>query len=262
MLRPRISVVIPAFNEERYLPRLLETIETAKRRYRGMEDDVEVVVADNGSTDETVAIAQSRGCHVVRVVPRIIGAARNGGAATARAPLLAFIDADTQIHPETFNAIEKYFATSKYVVGTSGAIPERRSLGIDMTWAVFGAITILLGYGFPRTRAECAPTGVVCCRRDDWMAIGGYSERWRFAEDVWFLLELRRLGRLRGQRAGWLSGAPAIFSMRKFDQHGDWHYAAMPFRLLAMTVARGAVERWADRYWYGSQREKSPTSRP
>jgi glycosyltransferase involved in cell wall biosynthesis len=262
MLRPRISVVIPAFNEERFLPRLLDTIDVAKRRYRSMEDDVEVVVADNGSTDDTIAIAQSRGCKVVRVAPRIIGAVRNGGAATARAPLLAFVDADTQIHPETFNAIEKFFAAGKHVVGTSGAVPERRSLGIDVTWAVFGAITILAGYGMPRSRSQCVPTGVVCCRRDDWVAIGGYSERWRFAEDVWFLLELMKLGRLRRQRAGWLSGAPAIFSTRKFDEHGDWHYAAMPFRLIAMMFARGAVERWADRYWYGHQREKTPESRP
>jgi len=261
MLRPRISVVIPAFNEEGYLPRLLATIETAKRRFRGMEDDVEVVVADNGSTDETVAIAQSHRCRVVRVVPRIIGAVRNGGAAAARAPLLAFIDADTQIHPETFNAIEKYFASSKHVVGTSGALPERRSLGIHLTWIVLGSITIALGYGFPRTLAQCVPTGVVCCRRDDWVAVGGYSERWRFAEDVRFLLDLIRLGRLRGQRAGWLDDAPAIFSTRKFDEHGDWHYAWFPFRLLAMTFARGAVEEWADRYWYGRQREKPPTSR-
>ena len=44
----RVSAVIPAFNEERYLPRLLASVEIARRRYRGGPESVEVVVADNG----------------------------------------------------------------------------------------------------------------------------------------------------------------------------------------------------------------------
>lgn len=51
MPAPRISLVIPAFNEEHYLPRLLDTIDAARARYREGAEAIEVIVADNGSTD-------------------------------------------------------------------------------------------------------------------------------------------------------------------------------------------------------------------
>ena len=51
---PRISLVIPAYNEERLLPRLLDTVDAARRRFAGA---VEVIVADNMSSDGTASAA-------------------------------------------------------------------------------------------------------------------------------------------------------------------------------------------------------------
>ena len=78
--RPRFSLVIPAFNEQMYLPRLLDSVERARATYSGGAENVEVIVADNGSTDETATIASSRGCRVAQVEKRAIAASRNGGA--------------------------------------------------------------------------------------------------------------------------------------------------------------------------------------
>ena len=64
-----------------------------------------MIVADNGSTDHTAAIARERACRVVPVAPRVIAAVRNGGAAIARGAFLAFVDADMQLHPDTFTAL-------------------------------------------------------------------------------------------------------------------------------------------------------------
>ncbi|MSU69216.1 MAG: glycosyltransferase [Opitutaceae bacterium] len=47
------SIAIPAYNEARYLPRLLDSIEIARRCYRGAPGAIEIVVANNGSTDAT-----------------------------------------------------------------------------------------------------------------------------------------------------------------------------------------------------------------
>ena len=257
----RISVIIPAYNEERMLPRLLAGLDEAKRRYRAGADRVETIVADNGSSDATASIAESHGCVVVPVGPRIIGAVRNAGARAARGRVLAFVDADTQVHPETLNAIEDYFSTDRWIVGVSGAIPERRSLGITLSWLMLGLSAIVARYGIPRRFSECAATGVVCCRKADWAAVGGYSERWLMAEDVWLLLDLGRLGRRRGQRCGWLTGAPAVFSTRKFDVYGDWHYLTAPTRLALLALFhRPGADGWVRRYWYGEQREP-PASR-
>ena len=64
---PRCSLVIPAYNEARLLPRLLDSVDAARSRYKG---SVQVIVADNASTDKTAAIAAARGCEVARVEKR------------------------------------------------------------------------------------------------------------------------------------------------------------------------------------------------
>jgi len=61
---PDISLVIPAWNEAAYLPRLLDSVDVARKQYRGGVARIEVIVADNDSTDETPQIAAARGCRV------------------------------------------------------------------------------------------------------------------------------------------------------------------------------------------------------
>ena len=53
----RFSVIIPAYNEEQYLPRLLKSIEVARANYSGGRDEIEVIVADNDSSDRTAEVA-------------------------------------------------------------------------------------------------------------------------------------------------------------------------------------------------------------
>ena len=127
---PVISLVIPAWNEAELLPRLLDSVDAARGRFEGGSDRVEVIVADNGSTDRTAEISRSRGCVVAPVEKRCIAAARNGGAAVARGELLAFSDADLRLHPETFNYIANVMNRPGFVGGGTGLVMERWSLGI------------------------------------------------------------------------------------------------------------------------------------
>jgi len=241
----RISLVIPAHNEEELLPRLLDTIDVARSRYRYGEGAVEVIVGDNASTDRTAGIAVDRGCTVVHIEERRIAAARNGGALRARGDVLAFVDADTRIHHETFNAIEDSLATGKVVAGATGVRLERMSLGIAATYVLF----------MPLVWALRMDTGVVFCRREDFERIGGYDDRRFFGEDVQLLFDLRRVGRPKGQRLVRLRPFKAIASCRKFDVHGDWHYFSDLFWLAPLMLhSPGATNRFAEKYWYGDQR--------
>jgi len=133
----RISLVIPAHNEERFLPRLLDSVDAARGRYRHGVESLEVIVADNASTDDTAAVARTRGYRVVSVEERRIASVRNGGAEAATGDVLCFIDADSEIHPETFNAIEDSLATGRVVAGATGVRMERWSLGIALRRAAF-----------------------------------------------------------------------------------------------------------------------------
>jgi glycosyltransferase involved in cell wall biosynthesis len=244
VLVPRFSLVIPAFNEERYLPRLLDSVDLARTAYRGGRNNVEIIVADNLSTDATAAIAAAAGCKVVSVQKKVIGAVRNGGAAPAIGDILCFVDADARLHPETFNVIEDELASPKIVGGATGIRPERWSLGFAATYAILVPIVVMM-------RMD---TGVVFSRRDDFVAIGGYDESRRVAEDVAFLFALRRLGKTRGQRLTRATGAKAVASLRKFDEHGEWHYLRlMPAAALAL-LRRKQMTEFEDLYWYKPKR--------
>jgi glycosyltransferase involved in cell wall biosynthesis len=241
-----ISLVIPAHNEETCLPRLLDTVDEARGLYHRGGDSVQVIVADNASTDSTAEIARQRGCDVVHVTERKIASARNGGATAAIGHLLAFVDADAQIHPDSFNAVDRAMATGRFVAGATGVRLERMSLGIALTYALMVPWVILL-------RMD---TGLVFCAREDFFdAIDGYDERRYFAEDVQFLWDLRRVGKKRGQRLTRLRPVKAISSTRKFDQHGDWHYFELIGRLfLLMLRDPKKTTAFAQDYWYGDDR--------
>jgi len=237
----RVSLVVPAYNESSLLPRLLDSVDLARQRFTGGAGAIEVIVADNGSTDGTAAIAAARGCRVASVTTRMIGAARNGGAALATAPIVCFVDADMQVHPNSFNAIENALADPHVVGGASRITMERWSLGIAYAYASLVPLAWATGFD----------TGVVFCRRADFEAIGGYAEDRHFAEDVDFLVRLRRVGRTRGARLTRLRGVKAIASARKFDRYGDWHYVWMMPRLVLGTFsARASNHPIARRYWY------------
>jgi len=237
---PSISLVIPAYNEAALLPRLLASVAVARERFCTGPEGVEVIVADNCSTDDTAAIAVAAGCRVARAEVRRIAAARNAGAAIARGRLLCFVDADSQIHPDTFNVIASHMYRADVIGGATGVTPERWSVGIAVSYAVLAPIAAA-------TRID---TGVVFCRRDDFETIGGYDETMKFAEDVRFHFDMRSLGRERGARLVRASNAKAVFSTRKFDRFGEWHYLPLMLKAPWYLLNRRAGDRLAQRYWY------------
>jgi glycosyltransferase involved in cell wall biosynthesis len=241
----KFSVVIPAYNEEQYLPRLLDSIAVARTNYSGGAEAVEVIVADNDSSDRTAEIAAARGARVVKVEKRRIGAARNGGGHAALGEIVCFIDADSAVHPQTFDAIDSAISGGRYVGGATGLRLERKSVGLVVTYYLAASLVLLTGMD----------SGVVFCRREDFETVGGYDETRLYAEDLLFLIALRKLGKTRGQRLTRLPKVRALGCTRKFDQFGDWHY----FGMLGHAIKSLITGNWhdqnlADRYWYKSGR--------
>ena len=237
----RFSVAIPAFNEARYLPQLLDSLDIARAGFPSGAAAIEIVVGDNSSTDDTAALAALRGCTVVPVAKRAIAAARNGAARAALGEILCFVDADSIVHPTVFTEVDRVMRAGRCIVGATGVKMERMSAGIWATWAIM----------VPMTRVFGMDSGVVFCRRVDFDAVGGYREELLAGEDVDFLYRLKQLGRKHGQRFMRTAGARTITSTRKFDRHGDWHYLTQMSTLpLRMLFARASAERRIRRYWY------------
>ena len=94
----KITIVVPAFNEEAYLAATLDSIEAAAAHLRAHSDAaIEAIVVDNNSEDGTAAIAREQGATVIDEPVQGIARARNAGARHAEGEVLVFVEADVPL---------------------------------------------------------------------------------------------------------------------------------------------------------------------
>ena len=119
----RLSVVISSRDRAGQLARCLQSLAPERREIH------EIIVADDGSVDDTAAVAAAAGCTVVRLPTRKgICVARNAGAARASGDILSFIDDDTEVEPGWAAALRQAFAGGAALVGGSILAPPPRTL--------------------------------------------------------------------------------------------------------------------------------------
>jgi glycosyltransferase involved in cell wall biosynthesis len=235
----RLSVIIPAHNEEQFLPACLESISKAAEN---CDHDIERIVVLNRCTDLTEAIAIDQGCTIVREDAANLSIIRNAGAAAATGEIIITIDADSRMHPRTFREIMKKLESGKYIGGGTIVLLERLSLGIlcSMVVVFFRLVRFGLAYG------------LFWCRKEDFEAIGGFNEELLSIEDVDFVQRLRAHGKSQGKRFGTLWRAPITTSCRKFDQFGDWYLVKNPAFL--NRLFDGKDREAANKFWYDPRR--------
>src|SRR5947208_15001932 len=98
----RISVIVPAFNEEKFIARSLRKIKAATAAFAATGWESEIIVCDNNSTDRTAEKARASGAIVVFEPVNQISRARNKGASAAKGDWLVFVDADSYPSRELF----------------------------------------------------------------------------------------------------------------------------------------------------------------
>lgn len=142
MKKPAISVVIPAYNEEKYLPICLSSLQ--KQTFR----DFEVIVVDNNSTDKTAQIARSFGAKVVKEKIQGMIPARERGFKEAQAEIIARTDADSLVSPNWIERIFKTFTCNPHLVAVTGS-PD--FIGVNRFLYLFIKIFVDQFY-FPATK--------------------------------------------------------------------------------------------------------------
>lgn len=237
---PLVSVVIPARNAATTLGIQLDAL--SRQDFTGTW---EVVLADNGSTDATVAVATSYRHRVPSL--RIVSAserpgvnhARNIGVAATRSPLLCFCDADDRVRTgwlrELVAALERYDLVGgrRDLDALNDGAPGQRSNGSDRPTRSRPPLA-------PPVSFLPYPLGANCAiRRQVWERIGGFDESfrgggdeidffwraqvagYRFGEAPTAVIDYRLPGDLRtAMRRGFIKGRASARLYRKFAEHG------------------------------------------
>jgi len=112
----KLSIVVPAFNEERLLAASLASIRAAAQAFEGAWA-WEIIVCDNNSTDRTAEIARATGAQVVFEPHNQISRARNTGARAATGDWLLFVDADSTPSRELFAELREAIDSGRVLGG-------------------------------------------------------------------------------------------------------------------------------------------------
>ena len=188
----RVSVVIPAYNEERQIGPTIVSVLRACERLERCGARAEVLVVDNDSSDGTRAAVESFGGPVrwVRCEERGAARARNRGARASSGDVLVFLDADCRL-PE--NALSRVLAhcRRRRVAGISGLGRLDGGLRAHCWWFFWGQVRRL-----PLARAKAMPA-FMFCTREAFDRLGGFDERVAIGEEWPILAETWRRDRRR-----------------------------------------------------------------
>ena len=234
------SVVIPAYNEEEYLPNTLKYLNNTISQLDGIHG--EVIVVNNGSTDQTANIARKYGATVIEEKKRGIGRARNTGAGLAKGKILVFLDADSWLSLPTLEIALEQMSSGRS--GGGGAL-----VVFDQNHGRFISGVLLPGLWNLISRIFTLAAGsFIYCRRKDFFKIGGFSEKLYAGEEIDFCITLKRLLRKTGLAFTIIRKAPVVTSSRKLLWYKDHKIF---FVLLSLLIFPFAVRsRRLCSFWY------------
>ncbi len=171
-----ISIIIPTFNSERFVPGLLDSI------FSSSVKNFEVIIADDCSTDNTVSVAKNYPVKLVRMERNSGPArARNSGAKAAKGDILFFLDADVAVIDGTISEVERYFNNDPHANSVIG-VCEKEPLNsgtVPRYMALFEYIH-LSGSKSDTVSVFSPRCGAV--RKDFFEQIGGYNEKYKGAD--------------------------------------------------------------------------------
>jgi len=208
---PRLSFIIPAYNEEKWIGRSISAIHRSAAPHAVK---YEVIVVDNNSTDDTEQRATEKGARVVLEPVRQISRVRNRGAAAANGDVLIFVDADTLVNEQLVGQTARLMCSDE-AVGGGATVRSDRSLrdALETGMQVWNTISV---------RFRLAAGSYLFCRRDVFEALNGFNERMYAAEEIDLSLRLKRRGARLNLPFVIIQEAPVITSARKTEWYSGY----------------------------------------
>ncbi len=230
----KVSVVIPAYNEEAFLPKTLDALSTALNA----TPDAEIIVVDNESTDTTRAIALQNGARIVKEAEHNIGKVRNTGAEAAKGDVFVFVDADTIVRSGTFEKIIEAMSNDRCFGGSVKVEYETASRG----WVRF----FMRSWTFWARFTKMRQGALQFCRRDVFRELGGYDKTIYVGEDIEFHWRLDKLAKEHGGLTAFIETPMVLTSSRRWEKMG----VKMLFIGHPVTIFLGWRVRSLWRDWY------------
>lgn len=235
----KLSVIVPAYNEEAVLPRTLRSIRAS---LESASAESQLVVVDNVSDDATAALARESGATVVSEGTHNIARVRNAGARAADGDVLVFVDADTVVPVNLFRGILQVLEDPR-CYGGAVAVEYDDLQRRWMRW-------YLAGWKFWASLFNCAQGAAQFARRPAFLAVGGYDERIFMGEDIDFFWRLRRYARREAGYVKVLSDRKVVTSGRRFNQ-------MKLSRVLLLTHPLFIRLAWRQRRWWSDWYERA-----
>ncbi|MFQ6573796.1 glycosyltransferase [Pseudomonas sp. UM16] len=205
----RVSIVVPMFNEARHIGRTLQAAQRAAA-VAGLE--CELIVVDNGSSDDGPQIARSLGARVLLLPGLTIGALRNRGAQTSTGEWLAFLDADIEVPEYWLRLLLDLHEQGRGDVFALDCDTPRQAPWFAQAWQ-----RRTLRAGPELHSMQWLPTPNLLMRRHWFDQVAGFSETLRTGEDKDFTLRLSQAGaRLLALRT------PAVLHWGFEGSWGEW----------------------------------------
>jgi glycosyltransferase involved in cell wall biosynthesis len=163
-MNPKISIIIPANNEEDYIAKTLHSIKTQSYQ------DYEAIVVSNGCTDKTEEIVNKKVNEKLKhfsISEANVSIARNFGAKQANGAILLFLDADTHLDQNVLHKINADF-TNKYSVATTKVRADENKAKYNFA--------MWFKNSYHRANIYQGCSGALICRKEDFDKVGGYPE--------------------------------------------------------------------------------------
>jgi len=186
MKEKKISIIIPAYNEEERLSLCLDSVFSLDYP----NDDFEVILVDNGSSDRTRDIAKSYGVKVLRDDFKNVSGLRNLGAKQANGAILAFLDADCIVLKRWLQNASKYFDEPEVVVWGAPPVIPKNATWVQKTW-----------YLVRQKKDEIQPVDWLesmnfFVRKTQFLDAGGFNKSLVTCEDVDFCYRICKYGKI------------------------------------------------------------------
>jgi len=237
----RISIIIPAFNEEKLILETIRKVGAAVSAFRKLDWEAEIIVCDNNSTDRTAELAREAGAKVVFEPINQISRSRNCGAAAATGEWLIFVDADSHPSEGLLADVAEQIQRGDCIAGGSTLhIGDDRSVGV-LTTKLWNFIS----------RTGCWLAGsFIFCSTEAFKAVGGFSDELFAGEELDLAKKLKALGRERGKKIVVLHRHPMLTSARRIRLYsGSEHLRFLiraTFQRRKMLTSREACHPWYD----------------